>query len=52
MINELDAGENTIIFWVAGSESLLSLGGTTGYSSGDLVYVEGGGVYELAIVIV
>ena len=48
-ITELIADDETIYFWIAGSEWPVTRGQTTGFSNGDLVYVAEGRFYELII---
>ena len=50
-ITQLDADCDTLIFWVAGAEWPLVLGQTPGIHDGDLVYVAGGRVYTIRIIV-
>ena len=49
IITTLEAGSNTVKFWVANSEWSRQLGDSAAFSSGDKVYVEGGKEYTLVI---
>ena len=51
VITQLDAEDETLIFFVAEREWPVSLGQAAGVSDGDLVYVAGGRVYTIRIVI-
>ena len=50
-ISQLIADCDTLIFFVAGSEWPVSLDQMTGVSDGDLVYVAGGRIYTIRIII-
>ena len=50
-ITQLDADCDTLIFWAGGAEWPLVLGSTPGIHDGDLVYVAGGRVYTIRIIV-
>ena len=50
-ITSLEADQDTLIFWVERAEWPRTLGETTAISDGDMVYVVGGRVYTIRIVV-
>ena len=51
VITQLSADQDTLLFFVAGQEWPVSLGQMAGINDGDLVYVAGGRVYTIRLVI-